>query len=213
MSTAPRLVGSLLLASLTLGLTACGDDGTSDKNADETSDAAELEDAGSEADASKGDSSHDAAGSGNDGSTGSTGGDGDDGSSSFDDGVLDGMNGASGTVNGMTYTFAEHVSWWNKGDGTGNFSAYKGLIENWEIYGIPTTPGSYSCNTDGMVHRIRLIMGSKYYSTSSGGSCTLEVVKATDDTIEGRFTAELWDQVVPDALFGTVTDGVFRKAP
>lgn len=126
-----------------------------------------------------------------------------------DDGALDGRTGATGTLNGTTRTHTGTTSWYN-----GNFSSYQGLTENWEIYGIPMTPGTYSCNTSGELPRVRLILGNQYYSSGApGGSCTLEVISVGDTHVEGRFTATLHNAFAPHALIGTVSDGFFRKRP
>jgi len=78
---------------------------------------------------------------------------------------------------------------------------------------IPTTPSTYSCNQSGELPRVRLILGNQYNTTGIVGSCTLEVVRATQDSVEGRFTAELWTSFPPQTIVGSVTDGVFRKVP
>ncbi|HEY0916931.1 MAG TPA: hypothetical protein VGE22_18795 [Solimonas sp.] len=123
-----------------------------------------------------------------------------------DDGALDGRNGATGTLNGTTYTTI-NSSWFQ-----GNFAS--GGLENWRLSRVPRTAGMYTCSSAADSPSVELILGNRYYGTApAGGACTIEILSVSETHVEGRFTATLRNSFAPYELIGTISDGFFRKRP
>lgn len=123
-------------------------------------------------------------------------------------------DGATGTLNGTTYTYTANVGWDTFGGATGTFGAYLPVgdsfdgITRWRIEGLPATVGTHYCNSSG--NGLPRIMLSGNYTS---GQCVIEVISVTNGAITGRFATEMIDIWGDgESIAGTVTDGYFRKA-
>lgn len=134
------------------------------------------------------------------------------------DGAALGSNdGATGTVDTGTVTYTGHAGWGSLGASGYAFVAYKPQGEGfdathaWRVI-VPGVAGTYHC-AEGSTIRVQL--DTNYDTAPTGGSCTIEVISATQNTVTGRFSArfvhtpdggDTYDQV-------TVHDGYFRISP
>jgi hypothetical protein len=117
-------------------------------------------------------------------------------------------SGISGNVAGsvVTYTNVTLVPN-NSGDGLLKLeAAASDYLSKWRIF-VPSAPGSYDCDDAGDETVVQLISGAIPTGVGSGkGSCTVNVVRADQDGIEGTFVASLLDGT---GALQTVTDGHF----
>ncbi len=141
--------------------------------------------------------------------------------------ALQGLNGATGSLGSgtttfdTTQTFAEPQTIWPSnvrwtvaaGGEQADFVAFRarddgnGFIGeiNWQVRGIPNTPGLHRCQRGGQRPGITLQMGSSLNATD----CWIEMLEISATRVRGRFSAVL--------AFGNeyrvVSDGFFQAAP
>lgn len=139
------------------------------------------------------------------------------GAGAGDGAALNGGNGATATVGGTAFTRKANVGWVVvSGQSTGNFDASGGTdsainaLERWLIRNVPATVGTHACaGATGL--NIQLQDGGRTLSTApSGGSCAVEVIAVTGNTITGRFAGTLVDGLNGES--STMADGYFRLA-
>ncbi|MFO0747300.1 MAG: hypothetical protein U1F43_16780 [Myxococcota bacterium] len=134
-----------------------------------------------------------------------------------DGAALGDADGATGTLDGTTYTYGANVSWGVlPGPDFGLFAAFQPTGGGWDpqsewlLSAVPPTVGIHHCKSNGLLPRIQLVVGGVNHDTAiDGGSCTIEILAVTPGAITGRFSATL---VNADLTVSKVTDGYFRKA-
>jgi hypothetical protein len=128
--------------------------------------------------------------------------------------ALNGSDGATGTLNGTTYTYTTNTGWSSLTNAFMVFGSPTDSVSRWALQGVPATVGTHNCksNNESTLPRIQLVVGgSTFYDTApTGGACRIEVQSVTNDTITGRFSATLVN--ASGQVVGTVTDGYFRKS-
>lgn len=134
-----------------------------------------------------------------------------------DGAALNGGNGATATVSGTVYTRTANVGWTVVfGQETGNFDAAGGTddainaLQRWMIRNVPATVGTHACvGASGL--NIELQDEGRTLSTApSGGSCMVEVLAVTGNTVTGRFSGKLVDGLSGEE--STMREGFFRLA-
>lgn len=135
-----------------------------------------------------------------------------------DGAALHGLDGATGTLGGTTYTFAADAVWIAlPTQSTGIFDAFGGTesgidpLQRWIIRNLPRTVGTHACEgATGL--NIQLQSGGGTHSTApAGGSCSIDVLSVSTTAVTGRFTATMVNGLSGET--GTVDDGYFRYAP
>lgn len=134
-----------------------------------------------------------------------------------DGAVLGELNGATGTVDGMGYTFAAEaekniVSWGKAGVSESyNFLAYKPTdsgpgfdpLTAWRLFGVPAAVGIHTCGEKAEYNTfIRL---DRNGTNTLISECKIEILESTPNTVKGRFSAKVGDE--------TLTDGFFQVLP
>jgi len=131
-------------------------------------------------------------------------------------------DGATGSINGTTYTHASGLVWGyvpQFGSDTGSFRVYGAspggfdALTGWLISGFKAEVGTYSCKArENDTTRIQLLLGGgAFYDTApAGGACRIEIVSISQTSVTGRFSAVFVNGATGE-IAGTVTDGYFHK--
>ncbi len=134
-----------------------------------------------------------------------------------DGAALAGGNGATATVDGTAYTRTANAGWLvYPGQSVGVFDAMGGTaaavdpLQRWSLRNVPAVVGTHACaGATGL--NIQLQDGGTTLSTApSGGSCTVDVLAVTGNTITGRFSGTLINAL--SGASSTMTGGFFRLA-